>query len=50
MLMADDQQGVLTLYRAAKSSDEKRALLRYLAMMDGDAALQAIDAALEEKK
>jgi HEAT repeat protein len=50
MLIADDEQGVLTLYRAAKSSDEKRALLRYLAMMDGDAALQAIDAALGDKK
>ena len=50
MLIAGDEQGVLTLYRAAKSSDEKRALLRYLAMMDGDAALKAIDAALEDKK
>jgi HEAT repeat protein len=50
MLIAGDEQGVLTLYRAAKSSDEKRALLRYLAMMDGDAALQAIDAALGDKK
>ena len=50
MLISGDEQGVLTLYRAAKSSDEKRALLRYLAMMDGDAALQAIDAALEDKK
>jgi HEAT repeat protein len=50
MLIADDEQGVLTLYRAAKSGDEKRALLRTLSTMDGDAALQAIDAALEEKK
>jgi len=50
MLISGDEQGVLTLYRAAKTSDEKRALLRYLAMMDGDAALQAIDAALEDKK
>jgi HEAT repeat protein len=50
MLISGDEQGVLTLYRAAKSSDEKRALLRYLAMMDGDAALQAIDAALGDKK
>jgi hypothetical protein len=49
MLMASDEQGVLTLYRAAKTSDEKRALLRILTMMDGDAALQAIDAALESK-
>ena len=49
MLMSGDEQGVLTLYRGAKTSDEKRVLLRYLSMMDGDAALQAIDAALEGK-
>lgn len=48
MLIANDEQGVLTLYRAAKTSDEKRALLRTLSMMDGDAALEAIDAALGE--
>jgi len=50
MLIGGDEQGVLALYRAAKSSDEKRTLLRTLSMIDGDAALQAIDAALEEKK
>ena len=50
MLIADDEQGVLSLYRAAKSADEKRALMRTLSMMDGDAALQAIDAALEDRK
>ena len=49
MLIAHDEQGVLALYRAAKTSDEKRSLLRMLSMMDGDAALQAIDAALEKK-
>lgn len=47
MLIAGDEQGVLALYRAAKTNDEKRALLRILAMIDGDAALEAIDAALE---
>ena len=50
MMISDDEQGVLALYRAAKSSEEKRTLLRYLSMMDGDAALQAIDAALEGRK
>jgi HEAT repeat protein len=50
LLIADDEQGVLTLYRGAKSTEEKRLLLRYLSMMDGDAALNAIDAALEGKK
>jgi HEAT repeat protein len=49
MLIAGDEEGVLALYRAAKTSDEKRALLRMLSMMDGDAALKAIDAALEKK-
>lgn len=50
MLISGDDQGVLALYRAAKSSEEKRTLMRYLSMMDGDAALQAIDQALEGKK
>jgi len=49
MLIAHDEQGVLTLYRAAKTGDEKRALLRTLSMMGGDAALEAIDATLEKK-
>ena len=50
MLIAGDEQGVLTLYRAATASEEKRALLRTLTMMDSDAALEAIDAALEGKQ
>lgn len=50
LLIADDEQGVLALYRAATTTEEKRALLRTLTIMDGDAALQAIDAALEGKK
>jgi len=49
MMIADDEQGLMTLYRAAKTSEEKRALLRMLSMMDGDAALQAIDAALNKE-
>ena len=49
MLIANDEQGVMTLYRASKSPEEKRALLRTLSSMDGDAALEAIDAALDEK-
>lgn len=47
MLIGGDEQGVLALYRAAKTAEEKRTLLRTLSMMDGDAALEAIDAALE---
>lgn len=50
MLISGDQQGVLALYRAARTTDEKRNLLRTLSIMGGDAALQAIDAALEVKK
>jgi HEAT repeat protein len=50
MLIADDEDGVLALYREAKSGDEKRSLMRMLSTMDGDAALKAIDQALEEKK
>jgi HEAT repeat protein len=49
MLIADDEKGVLALYQASKDVDEKRALLRTLTSMDGDIALQAIDAALEKK-
>ncbi|HKS55669.1 MAG TPA: HEAT repeat domain-containing protein [Steroidobacteraceae bacterium] len=50
LLIADDEQGVLALYRAAKSPEEKRNLLRTLTNMDGDAALQVIDDALENKQ
>lgn len=49
MLIAGDDKGVLELYRVAKTSDEKRALLRTLTMMGSDAALEAIDATLEKK-
>jgi HEAT repeat protein len=49
MLIAEDDQGVLALYRAAKTPAEKRSLLRTLSMMDSDAALEAIDATLEKK-
>jgi len=49
MMISGDEQGVLTLYRGAKTSDEKRSLMRMLSMMGGDAALEAIDAALEKK-
>jgi HEAT repeat protein len=50
MMIASDEEGVLALYKAATSSDEKRMLMRTLSTMDGDAALKAIDAALEGGK
>jgi HEAT repeat protein len=49
MLIVGDDQGVLALYKSAKTTEEKRTLLRTLTTMDGDVALQAIDAALEKK-
>jgi HEAT repeat protein len=49
LLIADDDKGVLALYQASKDADEKRKLLRTLMSMDGEAALQVIDAALEKK-
>jgi HEAT repeat protein len=49
MLIAGDDKGVLELYRVAKTSEEKRTLLRTLTMMGSDAALEAIDATLEKK-
>lgn len=50
MLISGDDQGVLALYKGATSVEEKRSLLRTLTMMDSDAALKAIDAALEDKQ
>jgi HEAT repeat protein len=49
LMIAGDDQGVLALYRAAKTTAEKRALLRTLSTMDGDAAIEAIDATLEKQ-
>lgn len=48
--IAGDQRTVLDLYKAAKTPEEKRLLLRTLSMMGGEAALEAIDRALGEKK
>jgi HEAT repeat protein len=47
MQINGDEEGVLALYRVAKNIDEKRKLLRVLSTMGGDAALEAIDAALQ---
>jgi hypothetical protein len=49
MMIASDDKGLLELYRAAKTTDEKRALLRTLTTIDGDAALELIDQTLEKK-
>lgn len=50
LMVSGDEEGMLTLYRNAKSAEEKRVLLRYLSMFEGDAALKAIDAALEGRQ
>src|SRR4051812_28406118 len=49
MLIAQDDQGVMALYRAAKTTEEKRSLLRMLSLMGSDVALEAIDAALDKQ-
>jgi HEAT repeat protein len=46
LLVTGNEQAVLELYKVAKTPEEKRALLRTLSTMGGDAALTAIDQAL----
>lgn len=47
MLIANDQKSVLTLYRNSKTAAEKREVFGTLTKMGGDAAMEAIDAALQ---
>jgi HEAT repeat protein len=47
MLIADYDDGVLTLYRESKSASEKKELLEYLVMMDSEEIWAIIDSALE---
>jgi HEAT repeat protein len=47
MLIADYDDGVLTLYRESKSAAEKKELLEYLVMMDSEEIWAIIDDALE---
>lgn len=47
LMVAGHDAGLLELYREAGDAREKRDLLRVLVMMDSDAAIDAIDAALE---
>lgn len=48
LLVADDSDGVLELYRSAKTVDEKKALLRTLTAMGNDAAIDAIEFELDK--
>ncbi len=49
MLISGDEKGLLELYRSSTNPAEKRELLRTLTMVGGDAAIEAIDAALQGK-
>ncbi|WP_191621155.1 HEAT repeat domain-containing protein [Marinihelvus fidelis] len=46
ILIADDEELALDLFRSAGNDQEKAELLRLLVIMDSDAAMEAIDAAL----
>jgi outer membrane protein assembly factor BamD (BamD/ComL family) len=48
LLIAGNSEAVLGLYRAAKTTDEKKALLRILTSMGDDAAIDAIEATLDK--
>jgi HEAT repeat protein len=47
MLISGYDEGVLELYKASDDVDEKRRLLEMLAIMDSDAMMEVIDAALQ---
>jgi hypothetical protein len=50
MMIMQDDTGLLALYRSAKTVDEKKQILQMLSMTGSDAALEAIDAALQGKQ
>jgi HEAT repeat protein len=47
LMIQGDAEPLLALYRAAQSNKEKSRILKVLSIMDGDAALDAIDSALQ---
>jgi HEAT repeat protein len=47
MMIADHDEGVLELFKASQNAEEKTELLRMLVMMDSDAAMDAIEKALD---
>ena len=49
LMIHGDQQGLLEIYRSSKDPQEKKDVLRQLTVIGGDAAMEAIDAALEGK-
>ena len=47
LLVAGDSDGMLELYRQAKTKEEKQALLRMITTMGGDSALNLIESELK---
>jgi HEAT repeat protein len=47
LLISGDEQALLGLYRSVKDSQQKNEILRTLTFLGGDAAIEAIDAALQ---
>ena len=47
LMIADHDEGMLELYRAATTAGEKRKILEYLVLMDNEAVWDLIDTALE---
>lgn len=50
MFIADHDVGLLEIYRAADSADEKSEILEYLTHMESDAVWEIIDSALEGER
>ena len=50
LMLAGADEALLELYRSAEDVREKRTIMRKLAMTDGDAVLDAVDAALEGRQ
>ena len=49
MMIHGDEKGLLEIYRASNDPEEKQVVLRQLTIIGGDAAMEAIDAALQGK-
>lgn len=49
LMIQGNEEGLLEIYRASTDPQEKQAVLRHLTIIGGDAALEAIDAALQGK-
>jgi hypothetical protein len=50
LMIGDQDEAMLELYRSSDNPGEKKELLEYLVMMDSDAVWDLIDAALEEQR